>query len=144
MRGREIPVLGVYQILDANANRAREGLRVVEEVFRFVRKDVAVTRRLKAMRREVASIISNSRIEPCLLRDSRNSKRDPGRFIHGTGQMTRTSLEDILSANLHRVSEALRVLEEFSKLLDARASKKFKDLRFRFYDLEKATHEALT
>ena len=130
----------VYQILDANVNRAREGLRVVEEIFRYVLKDSAITRKLKAMRRDVERIISDSRIDASFLKDCRDSKRDPGRLIHGAGEMARNSIQDILNANLRRVGEALRVLEEFSKLMDAQASKNFKYLRFRFYDLEKAAH----
>lgn len=143
MKRRSIPVRAVHQILDANANRAREGLRVVEEVFRFVRKDSATTRKLKAMRREIVLILETSRIAAASLRESRNSLQDPGRFIHGAGEMTRASIEDILSANLHRVGEALRVLEEFLKLLDVRAALRFKQLRFRFYDLEKVVHKAV-
>ncbi len=143
MKARSLPAKGIYQILDANVNRAREGLRVVEEIFRFLRKDTGMTRRLKAMRREIEHIVSASSINPAMLEKTRNSRQDPGRGIHGAGEMRRASVEDIAVANMHRVAEALRVLEEFFKLFDVKASLKFKGMRFRFYDVEKAVHEAL-
>ena len=142
MTARSVPVAAVYQVLDANTNRAREGLRVVEEVFRFVRRDPSSTRKLKAMRRQIEDIIASSRMKASLLCASRDSQKDPGRRIHTVSEMTRSSIGDIVIANMHRVGEALRVLEEFSKLLDTKASGKFKELRFRLYDLEKSLQRA--
>ncbi len=131
----------VYQILDANVNRAREGLRVVEEIFRFVKKEPGMTQTMKKMRHRVEVIVAESAVDGRLLEASRNSQQDPGRRIHGGREFSRTSLGDILNANLHRVGEALRVLEEFFKLFDVRAARKFKDLRYDFYDVEKAARE---
>ncbi len=131
----------LYQILDANINRAREGLRVVEEIFRFVRKNSKLTRRCKAMRHALQAILASSPIDCGKLEQSRDSQKDTGRTIHTTREFTRASVDDVLCANLHRVGEALRVLEEFSKLFDIAASRKFKDLRYDFYDLEKAARK---
>ena len=133
----------VRQILDANVNRAREGLRVTEEIFRFAKKDPAMTRKIKVLRHKVDAIVANSRLGKLDLEASRDSKQDPGRVLHAGREFSRGSLQDILGANLHRVGEALRVLEEFSKLFDTGASRKFKELRFRFYDVEKAALQML-
>lgn len=131
----------LYQILDANINRAREGLRVVEEIFRFVWKNSRLTRRCKAMRHALQAILADAPIECRRLEQARDSAKDTGRAIHTAREFTRKSLEDVLCANLHRVGEALRVMEEFSKLFDVRTSKKFKDLRYDFYDLEKSARK---
>jgi thiamine-phosphate pyrophosphorylase len=133
----------IYQVLDANVNRAREGLRVTEEVFRYVKKNTTVTKELKDMRHALQGIMARSRIDRALLLDCRDSSRDPGRTIHTKREFTRRSPRDILMANMRRVGEALRVLEEFSKLCDASASRRFKQLRFRFYDVEKHASQAL-
>ncbi len=127
----------LYQILDANINRAREGLRVVEEIFRFVRKNSGLTRRCKAMRHGLQAILEKTSMDITQLEKSRDSMKDTGRKIHTEREFARGSLDDVLQANLHRVGEALRVLEEFSKLFDVAASRKFKELRYDFYDLEK-------
>ena len=42
------------RILDASANRAREGLRVIEDYVRFVLDDPGLTRRLKEVRHRLA------------------------------------------------------------------------------------------
>ena len=111
---------------------------MVEEIFRFVRKNSKLTRRCKAMRHALQNIFAQTSIDCSQLEKSRDSQKDTGRNIHTAREFTRASLDDVLCANLHRVGEALRVLEEFSKLFDVKASKKFKDLRYDFYDLEKA------
>ncbi len=131
------------QILDANINRAREGLRVVEEIFRFVRKNKAVTAQLKALRHGLEGIMAEAEVDRRWLIECRDSRQDPGRLMHGAKEFSRASLRDIFHANTHRVGEAMRVLEEFSKLFDKRASLRFKALRFRFYDVEKRALRAL-
>ena len=51
--------------------------------------------------------------------------------------MKRAGYRDIFEANIERVKESLRVLEEFFKLVDLKRSASFKDLRFKIYDIEK-------
>src|SRR5436309_1133874 len=54
------PAQGVdlNRILDASANRAREGLRVVEDYARFALNDPGLTRRLKEVRHRLAEALS--------------------------------------------------------------------------------------
>lgn len=141
--GGAIPRKAIYRILDANLNRAREGLRVSEEIFRFVQNDPGLTRKFKGLRHGITAAVSGSKLDNGLLEQSRDSAQDPGRVIHTEGEFRRGSVGDILGANLHRVGEALRVLEEFSKILDSKASMAFKALRFRFYDVEKAARRKI-
>ncbi len=65
------------RILDASANRAREGLRVVEDYVRFALDDPGLTRRLKEIRHRLAE--AERGLDTCLLIDAR---RHPGRRRH--------------------------------------------------------------
>jgi thiamine-phosphate pyrophosphorylase len=127
----------IYRIIDANINRLREALRVVEEVMRFVidnkRKSLAV----KNMRHTMESVLNAMTLDMEEIELSRDAGRDVGRRLNTPSEMRKESYRDILMANLHRVEESLRVLEDFLKLFDLQASAAFKALRFQTYILEK-------
>lgn len=124
----------VLRILDANFNRSREGLRVCEEIFRFFLNDAALMRRLKKTRHAITNFLKKMpHAEMLAARDVRN---DEGRE-HSKLEMKRSGLEDLFSANIERTKESLRVLEEFSKILDPKVSTGFKKLRFEVYAIEK-------
>ena len=122
---------GVYRLLDANLNRCREGLRVLEDTARFVRED---SRFFRAFRRERHKLdILTRKLYPELLA-SRASRGDEGRTISEGG---RPDVNALVSANFRRCEESLRVLEEYGKLFSARAGSEFKEMRFAAYRLEK-------
>ncbi len=121
----------IYRLLDANFNRAREGLRIVEDVFRFVLPEHKIASELKKTRLELNAIVHN--IYPRLIQ-ARDSGSD---FGAKTKEKKRKNLSDLVMANFSRTQEALRVLEEFGKIVSASLGKKFKKLRFRVYALEK-------
>ncbi len=131
---------GILRIIDANSNRAREGARVVEDIARFILMDDGLAARWKQVRHSV-SILSGRLEKGCVT--CRDSLNDPGRFIDSEGEKTRTDYRAIARANAKRTQEAVRVLEEFSKLLQPDDGGKFKELRFRVYILEKETLSAL-
>ncbi|MCU0641717.1 MAG: thiamine phosphate synthase [Candidatus Margulisbacteria bacterium] len=114
-----------------NLNRATEGLRVVEEVCRFVLEDQQLTVKLKTLRGEL------SRIVPPSLLAHRDSQGDVGREPYTSDEGRRAKVEDVFRANMKRAQEAVRVLEEFAKLLKPVYGQKFKALRFALYTLEK-------
>jgi len=120
-----------YRILDANFNRAREALRVVEDIVRFTQDNENLYRRLKKIRHDLSKISSD--IYPILLRN-RNSAGDVSLPQKEKG---RKNVKDILIANFLRAEEAIRVLEEFAKLISADAGYRFKKIRFAIYSLEK-------
>jgi thiamine-phosphate pyrophosphorylase len=66
-----------------------------------------------------------------------------GRELYTAGEAKRETILDIFTANAKRSQEALRVLEEFTKLIKPKAGKLIKDLRFKVYDLEKKLYYAL-
>jgi len=124
----------VLRILDANANRCAEGLRVIEEIVRLGRGDQALQGRLKEIRhgvREGLEALSGSAVR------FRDSVRDVGRDTPSRSEMFRGSLEDVTRANFARAEEALRVLEEYGKLIDADTASRFKKLRFELYAVER-------
>lgn len=126
----------VYRILDANANRAREGVRVVEEYLRLVCDDSFFSARLKALRHAITDAVVLMDINEKLI-GARESDTDVGATKPRGTESVRNDLLHIVTANLRRSQEALRVLEEYSKLVSAEACAEFKRLRFESYSLEK-------
>lgn len=126
----------ICRILDANANRAREGLRVVEEYLRLVLDNAEFTARLKALRHRITGAVSAMNLDEELIA-SRESASDVGATTPTASEGNRSNFDHVVMANLRRSQEALRVLEEYSKLLAASASAEFKQLRFETYSLER-------
>lgn len=126
----------IYRILDANANRAREGLRVVEEFLRLVRDNADFTLRLKRLRHSVTDAVASMNIDEKLI-GARQSDADVGATEPVGSEGNRHDFGHIVAANLRRSQEALRVLEEYSKLVSANAAAEFKRIRFEIYTLEK-------
>jgi len=125
----------VYRILDANFNRAREGLRVLEEYCRFVLDHSQLSKRLKALRHSLCQTMAF--LDPESLLCCRDSQGDIGKAIRVESQMKRASLEDCVQAASKRLTEALRVLAEVGQSLDPRLYESFERLRFDVYTLEK-------
>ncbi len=124
-----------YRVLDANCNRAREGLRVVEDLARLVWEDATAQRRVKRLRHALRD--AEDRVPLAARARNRDAARDPGAGLTLRSEAARANWLDLAWANLRRSQEALRVLEEMAKLrprrLDAR---QFKRLRFETYALE--------
>lgn len=117
----------VARLLDANLNRAREGLRVVEDTARFVWNDKAQYKRLRALRHQLHRLTKK---HYKAFVTARASAADAGRFIP-EGRRDRVS--DVVASNMRRAQEALRVLEEYSKVFSRQAASMFKEIRYRLY-----------
>ena len=120
----------ISQILDANLDRAREGIRVIEEWCRFGIKKGHLAKTSKDIRQELALWHTYE------LRLSRNTENDPGIDLSHPKEEVKNNVEELLQANLCRVQEALRVLEEYGKLYDSKMGKSFKKIRYEVYILE--------
>lgn len=120
----------ICRILDANLDRAREGLRIIEEWCRFGLNSAQMSGECKQMRQELASWHSED------LRASRDTPGDPGTELTHPREEERASIQQLLQANLCRVEEALRVLEEYGKLYNPDMGAAFKQMRYRVYTLE--------
>ncbi len=117
------------RLIDANLNRLREGIRVVEDIFRYVYNDKPTAIKLKELRHL-------SRLENYIeLLETRDVKNDVLRTSIKSEQ-NRTDLYSILIANFKRAQESSRVLEEFCKLISIEDSENFKYIRYELYNLE--------
>ena len=122
------------RVLDANANRAREALRVLEEYARFGLGDASCTAALKALRHElVAWQTSHGRADWTLARDAAG---DVGKTATQASEYQRADVEAIVGAAAGRLTEALRAIEEYAKLDAADAGAAVEQLRYRAYELE--------
>lgn len=127
---------GILRIIDANLNRILEGLRVCEEITRFVVLDKNLTSCFKNLRHNVAGLSEKWKIKDVRLLDSRDSLKDVGKPSIKE-ELRRRNFQDIFFANIQRAKESARVLEEFSKLENKNISAGFKDIRYRLYQIEK-------
>lgn len=127
----------VARILDANLNRAREGLRIIEEIFRFGYNDYEFALRCKEARHKLRLALIFFPNEGQDLLWSRDSAQDVGAKTFTDGEAKREDLAQIFFANIKRVQEATRALEEFSKSINGQSSQLFKEVRFMAYVIEK-------
>ena len=120
----------LFRVIDANINRLREGIRVVEDILRYKDNNKELSSKLKSLRHK-AQIAEQQ--ELLRYRDSINDVLRPST----KSEQNRFSLEDILTANLKRAQESARVLEELYKLDNITYSENFKTLRYELYNVEK-------
>jgi len=126
----------VLRVIDAAANRGREGLRVVEDYVRFVLDDGHLTGRLKHLRHDLAALLESVPLELRLA--ARETQADVGTQLSTEGEQRREGPDDVLAANFCRLHESLRTLEEFAKLIDPRLAAGLEQLRYRGYTLQRA------
>jgi len=124
------------RIIDANLNRAGEGLHLLEELARLGADDAELTQQLKTMRHEIVrgDLAFNKE-----LIQSRDSEGDVGAEIEVLGEGKYKELPLIVVSNARRVQEALRILEELAKIPETTPKldpDKFKKARFDLYDIE--------
>lgn len=122
------------RIIDANFNRAKEGLRVCEDICRYALDLKKETRDLKNIRHGLSSAIEPLGI--LKLMTSREIETDVGREST-ISEFKRKDIGDVFYANAQRVKESLRVLEEITKILNPKSAQKIKELRYCFYAVEK-------
>ncbi len=122
--------LRISQIIDANLDRAREGLRVLEDWARFGlgKKDLVI--KIKNFRQ----ILGKNHLE--IYKQSRNHTEDQSKGLSHVEQMHRENPEKIISSNSARVQEALRVIEEFSRNNNYKLAKIASEIRYEIYTLE--------
>ena len=122
--------LRISQIIDANLDRAREGLRVLEDWARFGLANEDFVIRIKNFRQ----ILGKNHLE--IYKLSRNHIEDQCKGLSHVEQINRNSASKIISSNSARVQEALRVIEEFSRSDNNKLSKIASDIRYEIYTLE--------
>lgn len=125
----------IARIMDANFNRARETLRVLEEYARLVSNDANLADLAKQLRHDIATVIADHHLEP-LVR-ARDIVGDVGTDLQSEAEYRRDSPEQVVHAAGKRLGEALRVLEEYGKTVNERLARSIEQLRYRGYELER-------
>jgi thiamine-phosphate pyrophosphorylase len=120
----------LFRVIDANLNRLKEGIRVVEDIVRYKDNNKELSSSLKQLRHQAK--ISQYQ-ELLLYRDSINDVLRSST----KSELNRTNLLSIIAANFKRAQESSRVLEELLKLHNLEESEIFKNIRYELYALEK-------
>jgi thiamine-phosphate pyrophosphorylase len=126
----------LLRILDAAANRAGEGIRVVEDYVRFVLDDRFLTSEVKQLRHDLTAALA--RLPAAERHAARETLADVGTSVTTESEGKRGDAEAVVAASLKRVEEALRSLEEYGKVGDAEFAAAIERLRYRVYTLERA------
>jgi len=132
------PGLEFLRLLDANANRAREGIRTAEDYCRYGLNEKRWSERLKSIRRAISEILG-VHFTSRELTESRNVGQDP---LHpdSVADSARPAYSengrDVAHRGLKRAQEALRVLEEFLRASKPDASAQFAQHRYTLYEAE--------
>ncbi len=123
----------LYRVIDANLNRLKEGIRVVEDILRYKENNKELSSKLKSLRHqaridEIKELLENRDSINDVLKSSTKSEQK------------RQNLQSIITANFKRAQESSRVLEELFKLSNIQYSERFKTIRYELYNLEKITN----
>jgi thiamine-phosphate pyrophosphorylase len=125
----------ILRIIDANCNRCREGLRVVEDFCRFVLNDADLSASLKHVRHDFGGATADVAARAIAFRDTAG---DVGTQISTTDERTRPNPASVAVASCKRVGEALRCVEENLKLIDPVAAGRVEQTRYAFYSVEQS------
>jgi thiamine-phosphate pyrophosphorylase len=125
----------VYRIIDANFNRAREALRVIEDFCRFSLNSAPLTTCAKQLRHELSAAIG--KLDAAQLIAARDSLGDVGAGTTVDNQFRRNDLRDCFTAGCKRLTESLRTLAEMTQTLNPTVAQTIEKLRFSAYTLEK-------
>ena len=120
----------LFRVIDANLNRLKEGIRVVEDILRYRDNNKELSSKLKDLR-HLAQVSESQE-----LLQYRDSSNDVLR-LSIQSELNRTDISSIIVANFKRAQESSRVLEELYKLHSAKYSENFKYIRYELYSLEK-------
>ena len=120
----------IERLLDANLDRAREGLRVIEDWCRFGLERPDLVSRTKDFRQRLG------RCHQARFKLARHTATDPAAGMAHGAQAERQGAAAVVAANCGRVQEALRVLEEFGRSGEGPLAGEAAAIRYGLYDLE--------
>jgi len=122
----------IERLIDANLNRLREALRLLEDVNRYIFDNKNLSYEFKNLRHKLTPLFDTNRLQ------YRNIEGDVAKSSTTT-ELERTNLKDLIDANFARANESARVLEEAFKLSSPDYSAVAKELRYKLYSLHKPT-----
>lgn len=120
----------LHRLIDANLNRLREGIRVCEDVERYINDNQELSQKLKSIRHDCRVAMYENYLQ---------SRDIVGDVLKKTtaSEASREGIASIQISNIKRAQESARVLEESLKLVDTAEAEKFKQIRYALYDVEK-------
>ena len=121
----------IERLIDANLNRLKEGIRVIEDINRYIYDDKTLTSTLKQLRHTLQPAYDLNRLR---YRDIENDVQKKSI----DSELKRCSIDDLVIANFSRAQESARVLEESFKLIEPSLSELCKEVRYELYGVEKA------
>ncbi len=130
-----VAVLEVARVVDANLNRAREALRVLDDYARFIREDAFLTAEVKRLRHDLAD--AASLLPATTLLAARDTLGDVGTTLGTAQEYQRGGGRHVAAVNLKRLQESLRCLEEYGKVLNAEFARRVEAVRYVAYTLER-------
>jgi len=127
---RDFSLSRLYRLIDANLNRLREGIRVLEDIERFIYDNKPLSQKLKSLRhrcriKDYAQYLHERDIIGDVLKETTASESQ------------RENLHALQLSNMKRAQESARVLEESFKLIDTAQAEQFKQIRYALYNIEK-------
>lgn len=127
----------ILRLLDANANRAREGLRTTEDYIRFSVGESRWSKRLRSLRHGLTEVVQHVVPQERLVA-ARRVDRDIGHpaLAEEAHTPVQSSARDVAIRGLKRAEEAIRVLEEYVRGTDIEAARRFSEMRFATYEAE--------
>jgi thiamine-phosphate pyrophosphorylase len=124
----------IYRVLDANFNRAREAMRVIEDCARFILDDRTLATQAKALRDGLRTVLEALPEDELLV--ARNTPGDVGTSITSAGEVDRAALPNVTSAACKRLTEALRTIEEYAKIIAPSQGPRVEKMRYAAYTIE--------
>jgi thiamine-phosphate pyrophosphorylase len=124
-----------FRIIDANFNRAREAIRVMEDFCRFYLNSASLSGRCKKLRHDLSAAIGM--LDSGKLIANRDTLSDVGTTIKVEGQLARNDLQDCATAAAKRLTEALRTIAEAAQTLSHPVTAAVEAMRYEAYTLEK-------
>ncbi len=124
----------IYRILDANFNRAREAMRVIEDFARFILDDTEISSSVKDMRSRLRQAMGRFPADELL--SARDTPGDVGTAITSATEADRPDAAAVATAACKRLTEALRTLEEYAKVISTETAGEFESMRYDAYTLE--------
>lgn len=121
------------RLIDANANRAREGLRVLEDYARFLLNSKDLCESLKGLRHDLTDALRDTVAAAIFHRDT---PHDVGTTVTTAAESKREDVAAVVTAAGKRLGEALRAIEEYLKTSSPAAAARVESIRYRFYDIE--------
>ncbi|WP_319372033.1 thiamine-phosphate pyrophosphorylase [uncultured Ilyobacter sp.] len=126
----------LYRVLDVNVNRASEGVRVIEDLFRFYFENESLTKECRILRHNLRKTMKE--VDSHLI-ESRDTRGDIGLSVsQKVKNDSKESVDQLLISNFKRIQEAVRCIEEVLKVLSLyNLSKDMERIRYQSYSLEK-------